>query len=345
MSCKFSDNMKIGFFIKSLKRYLKMSKQVILQGDNMSTISQKMSVNYDELLAMISGTPHTDEECIAAFVAEMNRYASLFGMTNTHFVNSSGMDTDGHYSCAKDLAKMVFCCTAYDKLMMYWGQESYSVEIGGNNARTITGVSTYKGADMETLGDYYHIFGGKSGTWIVSSSNHIENLILVCKSKVDDAWLAGCIMYNTYNPTAGVHSNRGVPFKEMLDWLEDYRVDPSTPAQTIQAQYCSAFVVPPHNPIAYQDVDLEMVGKSSTTQAKPASCTKLMTAMVALDHLSLDETITIKSSDIKSGSGNTFYDGDTINSGDAILAMLLPSSNTLATTLARVVGEKILNGK
>lgn len=309
----------------------------------MSQISAKMSQNYDELLAMIGGESHTDEECLAAFVAEMNKYAGLFGMTNTNFVNPSGMDETDHYSCAKDMARLTMCCTAYPKLMEYWGQTTYSVQVGGSNARTISGSSSYKGSAMTTVGDYYHIFGGKSGTWILSASNHIENLCLVVKSKTDDAWLVGCILYNTYNPTAGVSSNRGVPFKEMLDWLEDYRQNPSTPAQTVQATYCSAWVMPPHTATAYADMDLEMVGKSSTTHAKPCSATKMMTAAIVLDKFSIDETITIKSSDIKSGSGDTFYAGDTLKVGDAILAMLLPSSNTLAAALARVVGWKILN--
>lgn len=255
------------------------------------------------------------------------------------------MNETGHYSCAKDLARMTMCCTAYGQLMSYWGQVSYSVSVGGPNARIISGTSSYKGDAMNTVGDYYHIFGGKSGTWIVSSSNHVENLCLVCKSKVDDAWLVGCILYNLNNPTAGVNSNRGVPFKEMLDWLEDYRQDPTTPSQTVQAQYCSAWEMPSHAPTEYRNVDLEMVGKSSTTRAIPASATKLMTAMVALDTLSVDDTITIKPGDIKAGSGDTFYAGDTIKVGDAILAMLLPSSNTLATAIARTAGRCILNTK
>lgn len=321
-----------------------MSKQVITQYDSMSVISQKMSDNYDELLGLIGGQTHTDAECVTAFVAEMNKYAARFGMANTHFDNPHGLPENTHLSTARDLAKMVFCCTAYDKLMQFWGQTSYSVEIGGDHARTISGTSTYKGSAMTTLGDYYHIFGGKSGTITVSGTRY-ENLALVCKSKVDDAWLAGCIMYNSNSPSAGTTDNRGVPFKEMLDWLEDVRQDPETAAQTVQAQYCSAFVVPPHNPMAYQDMTLQQVGKSSTTQARPASTTKLMTAMVALDHISLDETITIKASDIQSGSGDTFYEGDTINAADAMLAMLLPSSNTLATAFARVAGGRILNGK
>ncbi len=298
-----------------------------------------------ELLTRIKGCSRADSECLAAFVAEMNKYATLFGMSNTYFINPSGMNETGHYSCAKDLARMTMCCTAYRQLMSYWGQVSYSVSVGGPNARFIFGTSSYKGDAMNSVGDYYHIIGGKSGTWIVNTSNHIENLCLVCKSKVDDAQLVGCILYNTNNPIAGVKSNRGVPFKEMLDWLEDYRQDPTTPPQTVQAQYCSAWVMPPLAPIEYRNVDLEMIGKFSTTRAIPASATKLMTAMVALDTLSVDDTITIKPSDIKAGSGDTFYAGDTIKVGDAILAMLLPSSNTLATAIARTAGRCILNTK
>jgi D-alanyl-D-alanine carboxypeptidase len=73
--------------------------------------------------------------------------------------------------------------------------------------------------------------------------------------------------------------------------------------------------------------------------------TKLMTAMIALDYCSLDEIMTIKASDIQTGSGDTFYDGDTISVRDALLAMLLPSSNTLAVAFSRFVGNKILNIK
>ena len=41
-----------------------------------------------------------------AFVAKMNERAAELGMTNTHFVNSNGLDADGHYSTARDIALM-----------------------------------------------------------------------------------------------------------------------------------------------------------------------------------------------------------------------------------------------
>ena len=42
----------------------------------------------------------------AAFVEQMNARAKELGMENTHFVNCYGLDTDGHYSCALDVALM-----------------------------------------------------------------------------------------------------------------------------------------------------------------------------------------------------------------------------------------------
>ncbi len=41
-----------------------------------------------------------------AFVKKMNERAVELGMKNTNFVNCYGLDTDGHYSCAKDVAIM-----------------------------------------------------------------------------------------------------------------------------------------------------------------------------------------------------------------------------------------------
>lgn len=40
------------------------------------------------------------------FVDRMNKRAKELGMTNTHFVNTNGLDADGHVSSAYDIAKM-----------------------------------------------------------------------------------------------------------------------------------------------------------------------------------------------------------------------------------------------
>lgn len=41
-----------------------------------------------------------------AFVEKMNERAAALGMTNTHFVNCCGLDADGHYTSARDIAIM-----------------------------------------------------------------------------------------------------------------------------------------------------------------------------------------------------------------------------------------------
>ena len=41
-----------------------------------------------------------------AFVEKMNQRSAGLGMTNTHFVNCNGLDTEGHYSTAYDIALM-----------------------------------------------------------------------------------------------------------------------------------------------------------------------------------------------------------------------------------------------
>ncbi len=42
----------------------------------------------------------------ALFVERMNKRAAELGMNNTHFVNCNGLDADGHYSTARDIAVM-----------------------------------------------------------------------------------------------------------------------------------------------------------------------------------------------------------------------------------------------
>ena len=41
---------------------------------------------------------------VPAFVQMMNDFAASLGCTNTHFVNPHGLDAEGHYSTARDLA-------------------------------------------------------------------------------------------------------------------------------------------------------------------------------------------------------------------------------------------------
>lgn len=277
----------------------------------------------------------------AAFVATMNNYAFNFQMYNTHFTNASGYPDRNHLSTAKDIIKLMAKCTSCEKLMAFWGMPYYTfsyykAETGKSESLTVR--STYNGTLESNAISDYHILGGKSGSIVTPPYPSYKNLTLVVKSKNDDAWLVGCVIQSSA-------TNRFIPFKQLLDYLEAYRQNTNTPTPTISASAAAAGIIYPHNAISYTDVDYCMVQKNGDSQHMPASITKLMTALLVIDHCDYDEELTIESSDVTKGSGDFFKEGDRLLVKDAIPAMLLPSSNTLAEAFSRYVGDKILHSK
>lgn len=82
---------------------------------------EKMSV-YDILRSIVISS--ANDACVAlaehisateeAFVNRMNKRAQELDMTNTHFVNCTGLDAENHYSTAADVAKMAAALRQYD---------------------------------------------------------------------------------------------------------------------------------------------------------------------------------------------------------------------------------------
>lgn len=79
-------------------------------------------ISFENLLyGLLLPSGNDAAECIAdfcgpgrdEFVAQMNDTAQVFGMTNTSFSNPSGLDEEGHYSCAQDMA-MLGCAALKD---------------------------------------------------------------------------------------------------------------------------------------------------------------------------------------------------------------------------------------
>ncbi|EAS64570.1 D-alanyl-D-alanine endopeptidase [Photobacterium angustum] len=77
-----------------------------------------------------------------AFIKAMNRKAKSLGMTNTHFVDSSGLDPHNH-STASDVAKMVRAAYKYPEIRKYstspvhtayFGKPSYKLGYTNTNA-------------------------------------------------------------------------------------------------------------------------------------------------------------------------------------------------------------------
>ena len=67
---------------------------------------------------------------IEAFAVQMNRKAAELGMTNTHFVNPSGLDADGHYSTAYDMAILTRYALRNEEFARICSSASASLEYG-----------------------------------------------------------------------------------------------------------------------------------------------------------------------------------------------------------------------
>lgn len=88
------------------------------------------------------------------FAEMMNARAAELGMTNTHFVNACGLDEEGHYSTARDVAYMSSALLHHPKILEYCGIWSDSLR-GGQTQM----VNTNK-----LLKSYAGITGLKTGT-------------------------------------------------------------------------------------------------------------------------------------------------------------------------------------
>jgi D-alanyl-D-alanine carboxypeptidase len=119
--------------------------------------------------------------------------------------------------------------------------------------------------------------------------------------------------------------------------------NPHAPAAEIAADSVAVAKLPASSPLS-QDYDPPLLfAQNPDCAGHMASITKLMTAMVMLDHISdLDELVEVQESNLRRGTGNFLQVGDVASYRDLLHAMLLPSSNTAAHAIARCVGRKVL---
>ena len=65
---------------------------------------------------------------IASFVASMNQKAAELGMTNSCFANPSGLNAEGHYSTARDMAILARACLENETLRSMTATKSIALE-------------------------------------------------------------------------------------------------------------------------------------------------------------------------------------------------------------------------
>ena len=105
-----------------------------------------------------------------------------------------------------------------------------------------------------------------------------------------------------------------------------------------------ALLLPHYNGAFYEKYDFPAYySADENTQAIPASTTKVLTIITALNYTDdIHDTYTLEQTDISTGSGSAFQTGDVLSIEDMFYAMLLESSNTCAQALGTYIGRKIL---
>lgn len=276
---------------------------------------------------------NTPSSCISAFLEKMNAKAARIGMTDSTFVSCSGL-TRQNFVTAHDELKMMIEACSYNSLLKVWDKDSWTVQTGGTPVNVNTTVTS------ASLENYYTLLGGKTGTLDYGSGDlKVVNVCAVCANDYGDIFIGVII-------DASSDSARWTAMKQLMDIATAVKHTPNydVSSASVTDANCAIVCELPQNPAMWQShTPTILFAQNATSSKAPASTTKVMTVITALDYIvDINETVEIVSADIEAGSGNYFSAGDKITVEDLLFAMMLPSSNTCANALARLAGDYIL---
>jgi serine-type D-Ala-D-Ala carboxypeptidase (penicillin-binding protein 5/6) len=99
-----------------------------------------------------------DAGSVKAFVEKMNARAEEMGLKNTHFVNDCGLHADGHYSSARDLAKIASEAMKSKEFRKIVSTKDFTLPQAGGVTNRLIKTSN------ELLQDYSWVNGIKTGS-------------------------------------------------------------------------------------------------------------------------------------------------------------------------------------
>ena len=155
--------------------YLRAGEEITLRGLLYGLLLQSGNDAAMSVACHIAGSE-------ADFVALMNRKAAQLGMKDSSFANPSGLNDDGHYSTAYDLALLARACLANETVAEICATQAVTV-----GTRTFINhnklLSRYKGCVGMKTG-----FTEKAGRTLVSAATR-EGQTLICVTLNDgDDW-------------------------------------------------------------------------------------------------------------------------------------------------------------
>lgn len=272
----------------------------------------------------------SDDACQQQFLLAMNKKCRQLMMTNTVFLNTHGLVVEGQVSTSRDMLLLALHAAGTENLLKVWGAKNYTVTVSGPHAREIKLRSLVASPIIE---EDYTFLGGKTGTVNAKKTN----VMLLVADKANNIFMTTVM-------GAASTENRFVDAKKLVRIAQKKLQNPEyQPEETLSAVSGSVMTVYGHPLFWTNALPPSVYGVNEQEQLTPVSLTKVMTALILLEHVSnLHETFTFKDSDITRGSGPLMHAGDTISFLDALYLMMLPSSNSTATAVGRVIGRRMI---
>lgn len=123
---------------------------------------------------------------ISGFVDLMNEYAEKFNMTTSHFETPSGLDSDGHYSCAYDMAVLASHALDNEYFASVCSMQSAEITVS-DEKQTIYNHNKllYKSENCIGVKTGYT---EKSGRCLVSAYDYKGSKIIIVTLNAPDDW-------------------------------------------------------------------------------------------------------------------------------------------------------------
>lgn len=271
---------------------------------------------------------------IQTFLSEMQKKAVSFGVTDSIWQTPSGMGIINRIS-PRGLIQIAAKATCSDIIRDIWSCDSASIHVSGKNEREI---ELQHIMNYPPLRESYQILGWKSGTCPDKERLHVS-CVMAVQGRTEDQIMLGAVMDC---PGKLLDPDRYIALKELFDAASQSEAE-QPEAKDIQIPHagkaCCGILRTDSDELSFP------INLNAETLSVPASTTKLLSCLTALDYLSLDEEVKILPYDLVKGSGQIFQSKDIVTVRDLLYAALLPSSNQAARALARCAGKRIQKTK
>ena len=275
---------------------------------------------------------YTAAEYVDIFCGYMNQKAKEIGMNASSFTNPAGTGVN-NLTTSLDMAYCLIEAGFNKVIMDIWSNSLYIVKTEGQNPREVEIVSkTLAGEGTEALVNNYSIIGGKGGT--LTYQRQYNSGVLA--HSPDGNGVLVCVTMGAEEPR-NLPNNCFEADRQALDCAVNGERD---------GQVCARSAVVCRMPEARGGKAEILYSKEPEKVEIPASMTKMVTALVVLDHITdLNEKIEITEEMIalvpKGYYQRYLKAGDIVTAIDLLRTLLHVSSNAAGYIFGAFVGKKL----